>query len=81
MDSGASHHIMSKRDLTPEEQETIQQSKDPSVIVTANGTTHTTEEAMISVSELDIFVQGYAHESPNLHPPGALNLVHSGIYQ
>ena len=43
--SGASFHIMSKRDLTPEEQETI--SKDPPMIVTANGTTHTTEEATV----------------------------------
>ena len=38
MVSGASFHIMSKRDLTPEEQETI--SKDPPMIVTANGTNY-----------------------------------------
>ena len=45
VDSGASFHMMSDSDLTPKEQETIQHSKDPSVILTANGTTHTTEEA------------------------------------
>ena len=44
VDSGASLHMMSKSDLTPEEQETIRKSKDPSVIMTGNGTTHTTEE-------------------------------------
>ena len=47
MDSGASLHVMSKNDLTPEEQETIQKSKDPSVILSAYGTTHTTEEETV----------------------------------
>ena len=57
MDSGASHHIMCNRDLTPEEQETTRQSKCPSVILTANGTSHTTEEATVYVFDLDMFVQ------------------------
>ena len=35
----------------------IRKSKDSSVIVTASGTTHTTEEATICVFELDMFVQ------------------------
>ena len=43
MDLGAPLHMVSKRDLTPEEQETNQKSKDPSVVKAANGTTHTTE--------------------------------------
>ena len=43
VDSGASLRMMSKSDLTPEEQETIWKSKDPSVVTTANGTTHRTE--------------------------------------
>ena len=33
MDSGASLHMMSKSDLTQEEQETVQKSKDPPVIL------------------------------------------------
>ena len=49
--------MMSKSDLTPEEQETVQQSKDPSVIMTANGTTHTTEKATVCVCDLGMFVQ------------------------
>ena len=57
VDSGASLHMMSKRDLTPEELETIQMSKGPSVIMTANGTTHTTEEATLYVCDLDMSVQ------------------------
>ena len=57
MDSGASVHMMSQSDLTAEEQETIQKSKDPSVIMTAKGTAHTTEEATVYVGDLDMFVQ------------------------
>ena len=45
MDSGASFHMTSKSDLTSTKQETVRISKDPSVIMTANGTTNTTEEA------------------------------------
>ena len=43
---------MSKSDLTPEEQETIQTQKDPSVIVTASG-----EETTFFACDLYIFVQ------------------------
>ena len=56
-DSGASLHVMSESDLTPEEQETILLSKEPSVTMTANGTAHTTEEAPVYVCDLDKFVQ------------------------
>ena len=52
-----SFHMMSYSDSTPKEQETIQNSKDPSVIVTANGTIHTTEEATVYVCDLDMLVQ------------------------
>ena len=45
MDSGAPLHMISKDDRTPEEQETIPKSKDPLIIMAANGMTHTTEEA------------------------------------
>ena len=43
--------------MTPEEQETIQKSKDPSVTMTANETTHTIEEATVYVWDLDMFAQ------------------------
>ena len=47
VDQGASRHMMSKNNLTPEEQETIQKSKGPPVVMTASGMTHTTEEATV----------------------------------
>ena len=56
MDSGAALHMTSISDFTPEEQETIQESKDVSFMMTANRTTHTTEEATENVCHLDSFV-------------------------
>ena len=61
---------MSKSDLTPEEKETIQKSKDPSVIMSADGTTRTTEEATIYVCDLDMFVQFHLVKEP----PAVLSL-------
>ena len=54
VDSAASLHVMSDSDLTPREQEPIQNSEDPSVIMTANGTTHATGEATVYICDLDI---------------------------
>ena len=58
MDSGASLSMMSESDLTPVEKKTIRKSTVASVVMTANGTTHTTEEATatVYVYGLDIFV-------------------------
>ena len=44
LDLGALLQIMSDSGFTPEEQETIQKSKDPSAIMTANGCAPTTEK-------------------------------------
>ena len=41
--------MMSKSDLSTEEQEKVQKSKDPSVILTANGPSHPTEEGTVFV--------------------------------
>ena len=46
---------MSKSDLAPAEQGTIRKSKDPSVNMTANRTTHPTEGATENVCGLDMF--------------------------
>ena len=57
VDWGASFRMMGKSGLTPEEQAKSRKSKDPAVVMTANGTTHTTEEATVHVCDLDVFVQ------------------------
>ena len=67
VNSGASLHVLSKSNLTLEEPDTTGISKDPSVIMTANGTTHTTEEATEYVSDLDMFVQvQFLKDSPTV---------------
>ena len=53
VDSEASLHMMSINDLAPEEQETNRKPKQPSVIMTASGTTQTTEEATTKTSIID----------------------------
>ena len=55
--SGASLYMMSKVDLTSDKQETIQKSKDPSVIMSVNGNTHTTEEATAYVCDSDVLLK------------------------
>ena len=63
--------MMSKNDMTPEEQETIRKSKDSSVVMTAHGTTHTTEAATAYVFDLDMFVQNQLLKDS----PAVLSLV------
>ena len=65
--------MMSDSDLTPKEQETIQHSKAPSAIMTANGTTHATEEATVTVCDLNMSVQAhFLKESPAVLSLGKL---------
>ena len=75
VDSEASLHLMSRSDLTPEEQETTQKSKDPSDIMTANGTTDTTEETPVKTTFHASLAQARPGQaaspplpSPLLHP-------------
>ena len=53
----ASLDMMRKIYLTPEAQETIQKSKDPSLIMAAHGTAHTTEQTTVFACDLDMCVQ------------------------
>ena len=55
-DSGASLQIMNQSDLTPEGQETVQRSKDPPVVVTANGATRTTKKKQQKMSMIWTFL-------------------------
>ena len=56
MDSGASMHMVSKRDLNSAELEPVRVSKSPTTVVTASGDVPTKEEATVHVRELDLFV-------------------------
>ena len=56
VDSGASMHMISKKDLSNAERDTLTKSCSPTIFITANGEVQTHEEAIVYVKELDIFL-------------------------
>ena len=56
MDSGASMHMISRKDLSDAEMDTLTKSCSPTIVITANGEVQTHEEATVYVQELDIFL-------------------------
>ena len=56
VDSGASMHMISKKDLSDAEMNTLTKSCSPTIVMTANGEVQTHEEATVYVKELDIFL-------------------------
>ena len=49
VDSGASMHTLSKKDLSSDGMDTLRRSRTPSTVVTANGEVQTNEEAQVYV--------------------------------
>ena len=56
VDSGASLHVLSKKDLSSDEMDTLRRSRTPTTVVAANGEVHTNEEAQVHVHDLNVFV-------------------------
>ena len=56
VDSGASMHMISKKDLSDAEMDTLTKSCSPTIVITANGEVQTHKEAIVYVRELDIFL-------------------------
>ena len=56
VDSGASMHMISKKDLSNAEMDTLTKSCSPTIVITANGEVQTHEEATVYAKELDIFL-------------------------
>ena len=56
VDSGVSIHMISKKDLSDAEMDTLTKSCSPTIVITANGEVQTQEEATVYVKELDIFL-------------------------
>ena len=54
VDSGASMHVVSKKDLHSAELETMRISRNPATVMTANGEVQTREEAKVCVKQLDL---------------------------
>ena len=53
VDSGASMHMISKKDLSNAEMDTLTKSCSPTIVITANGEVQTHEEGIVYVKELD----------------------------
>ena len=49
-------HMISKKDLSKAEMDTLKKSCSPTIVITANGEVQTQEEAIVYVKELDIFL-------------------------
>ena len=49
-------HMISKKDLSNAEMDTLTKSCCPTIVITANGEVQTHEEAIVYVKELDIFL-------------------------
>ena len=56
VDSGASMHMISKKDLNDAEMDELTKSCSPTIVITANGEVQTHEEATVYIKELDIFL-------------------------
>ena len=56
VDSGASMHMISKKDLSNAEMDTLTKSCSPTTVITANEEVQTHEEATVYVKELDKFL-------------------------
>ena len=61
VDSGASMHMISKKDLSNAEMDALTKSCSPTIVITANGEVQTHEEATVYVKELDYILD---YESP-----------------
>ena len=55
-DSGASMHMLSKKDSSSDEMDTLRRSRNPTTVMTAHGEVQTNEEAQVYVHDLDLFV-------------------------
>ena len=64
VDSGASMHMISKKDLSDAEMDTLTKSCSPTIVITANGEVQTHEEATVYVKELEYILD---YESPRKH--------------
>ena len=56
VDSGASMHMISKKDVSKAEMDTLTKSCSPTIVITANGEVQMQEETIVYVKELDIFL-------------------------
>ena len=82
VDSGASMHMISRKDLNSAEMDTLTTSISPTTVITANGEVQTHEEAIVYVKELDIFLtMKVLDNTPAVLSPGKLCDEHGYSYE
>ena len=82
VDSGASMHMISKKDLNSAELETKTTSRSPTTVITANGELQTNEEATVYVRELDVFLtMKLLEDTPAVLSQGKLCDEHGYSYE
>ena len=82
VDSGASMHMLSKKDLSSDEVDTLRRSRTPTTVVTAHGEVQTNEEAQVYVEDLNLFVTvQFLEETPAVLSLGKLFSEHGCSYE
>ena len=82
VDPRASMHMLSRTDLRSAELETLQRSRNPTTVITANGEVQTNEEATVYVHDLDLFVTVQIHDdTPAVVSLGKLCDEHGYSYE
>ena len=82
VDSGASMRMLSKKDLSSDEMDTLRRSTTPTTVVTANGEVQTNEEAQVYVHDLNLFVTvQLLEETPAVLSLGKLCSEHGCSYE
>ena len=75
-------HMLSKKDLSSAEMDTLRRSKTPVTVVTANGEVQTTEEAQVFVHDFGLFVTlQLLEETPAVPSLGKLCKDHVYSYE
>ena len=70
-------HMISKKDMSDAEMDTLTKSCSPRIVITANGEVQTHEEAIVQVKELEKFLTMKVLENtPTVLPLGKLNPLH-----
>ena len=81
-DSRASMHMMSKKELSSDELDTLRRSRNPTVVLTAKGEVHTNEEAQVYAHDLNLFVTvQFLEETPAFLSLGKLCEDHGYSYE
>ena len=82
VDSGVSMHMISKKDLSDAELDTLTKSCSPTIVITANGEVQTHEEATVYVKELGIFLtMKFLEDTPAVLSLGKLCDGNGYIYE